>query len=121
MVKLGDSYDSDDPIETLPVTAMVISSLTDKNNEVIHEKSISDSENEFKIYLSGDSFRWNLTPFIQAAASETVITSRYYLDTDDIMIEEPDVFVYEIAERYIRDLDMIPGYNTVALTIKNTN
>jgi hypothetical protein len=28
---------------------------------------------------------------------------------------KPEVFIYEIAERYVSELDIIPGYNTAAL------
>jgi hypothetical protein len=55
---------------------------------------------------------------LKEQVQESVISSRYYFDTDDLVAEEPDVFVYMIAERYLHELTMIPGYNTMALQLK---
>ena len=42
-----------------------------------------------------------------------IITSRYYFDTEDLMTRKPDVFVYMIAERFLQELSVLPGYNTM--------
>ena len=117
LVQLGSDYDSTeyDPIQEPMYT--VIDSMRDQNNEVIRELSKNDSESclPIRLYLSGDSFRWNLGRFIEDAVSESVIASRYYLDLDDLAEFEPDIFIYMIAERYLQELDLLPGYNTMAL------
>lgn len=117
MVKLGDSYDSQE-YQAFPVgESAVLSSAADKNGEIIREKRESRAKNclPVSVYVTADSFRWNLSRFLQEAAARTVITSRYYFDTEDLVMEEPDVFVYMIAERYLHELTMLPGYNTAAL------
>ena len=118
LVKLGDKYNSTEFKPVADFERKLISEEKDNNNgEVIweHYNSLSESSVPIKVYVTGDSFRWHLSPFIEQTAQDTVITSRYYFDTDDLLNEEPDVFVYETAERYIHDLGMIPGYNTAAL------
>ena len=118
LVKLGDKYNSTEFKPVADFERRLISEEKDNNNgEVIweHYNSLSESSVPIKVYVTGDSFRWHLSPFIEQTAQDTVITSRYYFDTDDLLNEEPDVFVYETAERYIHDLGMIPGYNTAAL------
>lgn len=117
MVKLGSSYDSQE-YEAYPMGEIDrISSITDQNGEVIWEESESRTDGSLpvSVYVTGDSFRWNLTRYLQEAVSRSVISSRYYFDTEDLVMQEPDVFVYMIAERYLHELSVIPGYNTVAL------
>jgi uncharacterized protein YgfB (UPF0149 family) len=120
MVRLGSDYDSNEYLVTMQHTSVQEEETRDQNDEVIHEKNRSDAADALpvKLYLTGDSFRWNLSPFLKEQVQESVISSRYYFDTDDLAAEEPDVFVYMIAERYLHELTMIPGYNTMALQLK---
>jgi hypothetical protein len=120
MVRLGSDYDSTEYLVAMQHTSVQEEETRDQNDEVIHEKNRSDAADALpvKVYLTGDSFRWNLSPFLKEQVQESVISSRYYFDTDDLVAEEPDVFVYMIAERYLHELTMIPGYNTMALQLK---
>ena len=117
LVQLGSAFDSTEYMSGHPAETVSLENVRDGNDEIIWELGQGDARYALPIsvYLSGDSFRWNLTPYVQDAFSDTVIASRYYLDLDDIADVMPDVFVYEIAERYLGELDMIPGYNTAAL------
>jgi hypothetical protein len=121
LAKLGKAYNSTEYEPEQPLKRVLISEERDRNDEAVweHYNSSDDGAVDAKVYLTGDSFRWNMAPFLEEAVSDTVVTSRYYLDTDDLLNEEPEVFVYMIAERYLHDLAMIPGYNTAALV--NTN
>ncbi len=68
-----------------------------------------------RTFITGDSFMLGMVPYVFDAFPETEAYSRYYLNMDAVLDMEPEVFVYEIAERYLGELDIIPGYNTAAL------
>ena len=116
LVRLGEEFDSTEYEAQEARTAEVSDVSEDVRGEVIRERSTNPEGLPLHVYLSGDSFRWNLTGFLQDSLSKSTITSRYYLDLEDVVSQEPDVFVYMIAERYLHELDRIPGYNTQALT-----
>ena len=116
LVRLGEEFDSTEYEAQEARTAEVSDVSEDVRGEVIRERSTNPEGLPLHVYLSGDSFRWNLTGFLQDSVSKSTITSRYYLDLEDVVSQEPDVFVYMIAERYLHELDRIPGYNTQALT-----
>lgn len=116
LVRLGEEFDSTEYEAQEARTAEVSDVSEDVRGEVIRERSTNLEGLPLHVYLSGDSFRWNLTGFLQDSVSKSTITSRYYLDLEDVVSQEPDVFVYMIAERYLHELDRIPGYNTQALT-----
>jgi hypothetical protein len=116
LVRLGEEFDSTEYEAQEARTAEVSDVSEDVRGEVIRERSTNLEGLPLHVYLSGDSFRWNLTGFLQDSVSKSTITSRYYLDLEDVVAQEPDVFVYMIAERYLHELDRIPGYNTQALT-----
>ena len=116
LVRLGEEFDSTEYEAQEARTAEVSDVSEDVRGEVIRERSTNPEGLPLYVYLSGDSFRWNLTGFLQDSVSKSTITSRYYLDLEDVVSQEPDVFVYMIAERYLHELDRIPGYNTQALT-----
>ena len=116
LVRLGEEFDSTEYEAQEARTAEVSDVSEDVRGEVIRERSTNPEGLPLHVYLSGDSFRWNLTGFLQDSVSKSTITSRYYLDLEDVVAQEPDVFVYMIAERYLHELDRIPGYNTQALT-----
>ena len=116
LVRLGEEFDSTEYEAQEARTAEVSDVSEDVRGEVIRERSTNPEGLPLHVYLSGDSFRWNLTRFLQDSVSKSTITSRYYLDLEDVVSQEPDVFVYMIAERYLHELDRIPGYNTQALT-----
>jgi hypothetical protein len=117
---MGENYDSTEYLAVMQGTSEAQEVTTDPNDEVIREKNHSTAQDALplKLYLTGDSFRWNLSPFLKEQVQDSVITSRYYFDTDDLVMEEPEVFVYMIAERYLHELTTIPGYNTMALQLK---
>ncbi len=117
MVRLGESYNSREYEAESRRQTSSLREIRDGNNEVILETSECDAEGclPVSVYLCGDSFRWNLGPWIKEGVSRADIASRYYFDTEDLAEREPQVFVYMIAERYLHELAMIPGYNTVAL------
>lgn len=120
LASLNDTYDSQEytlvPAPEYETTKVI----RDNNDEVIWESGISRNPQclPVSLYLTGDSFRWNAGAYLQEAAKESVVTSRYYFDTDDLVAREPDVFIYMIAERYLHELSVIPGYNTMALQIQ---
>ena len=116
LVRLGEEFDSTEYEAQEARTAEVSDVSEDVRGEVIRERSTNPEGLPLHVYLSGDSFRWNLTGFLQDSVSKSTITARYYLDLEDVVSQEPDVFVYMIAERYLHELDRIPGYNTQALT-----
>ena len=116
LVRLGEEFDSTEYEAQEARTAEVSDVSEDVRGEVIRERSTNPEGLPLHVYLSGDSFRWNLTGFLQDSVSKSTITSLYYLDLEDVVSQEPDVFVYMIAERYLHELDRIPGYNTQALT-----
>jgi len=114
---LGEDYDSQ---EYMPVSMgefESIKKITDQNEEVIWDSSESHSPDclPVSVYLTGDSFRWHIGFYLQEAAAKAVVTSRYYFDPEDLLMQEPEVFVYSIAERYLHELSILPGYNTMAL------
>ena len=114
---LGDAWRSTElQAEEAPLFT-VTDSVQDTNGEIIWEHTLRNDGGgvPLKVYVSGDSFRWNMKRFLEDACCETTVASRYYLDLEDVATAEPDVFVYMIAERYLQELDMIPGYNTMAL------
>ena len=116
LVRLGEEFDSTEYEAQEARTAEVSDVSEDVRGEVIRERSSNPGGLPLNVYLSGDSFRWNLTRFLQDGVNKSTVTSRYYLDLEDVVAQEPDVFVYMIAERYLHELDRIPGYNTQALT-----
>ena len=65
--------------------------------------------------ITGDSFMLVMVPYVFDFFSESVDSSRCFLDMDAVLEMKPEVFIYEIAERYVSELDIIPGYNTAAL------
>ncbi len=117
MVKLGAAYDSQKYVCGLDLPVTELDAVTDQNEEVIWESSEGTSEQALpvNVYITGDSFRWNLSPYVKQLTAHATISSRYYFDTEDLVMQEPQVFVYMIAERYLHELSIIPGYNTVAL------
>lgn len=116
LVRLGEEFDSTEYEAQEARMAEVSDVSEDARGEVIRERSTNPEGLPLHVYLSGDSFRWNLTGFLQDSVNKSTVTSRYYLDLEDVVSQEPDVFVYMIAERYLHELDRIPGYNTQALT-----
>lgn len=115
LVRLGEEFDSTEYAAQEARMAEVSDVSEDARGEVIRERSTNPEGLPLHVYLSGDSFRWNLTGFLQDSVGKSTVTSRYYLDLEDVVSQEPDVFVYMIAERYLHELDRIPGYNTQAL------
>ncbi len=118
IAQLGSDYDSHEYSPNQSEAVELLGTLTDLNNdELVWVKSEGKGADAMPVslYLAGDSFRWNLRPYIQEFTTASVVSSRYYFDTEDLLEQEPQVFVYQIAERYLHELSIIPGYNTMAL------
>lgn len=117
--KLGAGYDC---VEYSPTTAYAsqTTELHSADNDTTMIKAVSTSEGAMplNVWLVGDSFRHALTGYLQEAVEQSTIINRYYFDPDLMMQDKPDVVVYEIVERYLHQLDYIPGYNTMAKQIK---
>lgn len=117
LASLNGAYDSQEYTLVPAPEYETTKAIQDNNDEVIWESGISRNPQclPVSLYLTGDSFRWNAGAYLQEAAKESVVTSRYYFDTDDLVVREPDVFVYMIAERFLHELSVLPGYNTMPL------
>ena len=116
MAGLDASYDSQEysqvPMPTFESTRQI---LNDKHTDMLWEcgKSLDENCLPLSVYVTGDSFRAGVSMNLKEAFADWVITSRYYLDTEDLVMREPDVFVYMIAERFLHELSVLPGYNTM--------
>lgn len=53
-----------------------------------------------KIYFARDSFGESMTPYLARSFEEMYSISRYTITKESIEEEAPDVFLYEMAERY---------------------
>ncbi len=118
MAQLGSDYASHAYNANQSQPYDVLGSITDdSNDEIVWLKSQGKGSSAMpvSVYLAGDSFRWNLRSFMQQFTQDSVVSSRYYFDTEDLVEQEPQVFVYQIAERYLHELSVLPGYNTMAL------
>lgn len=83
---------------------------------MVREKSENpEARMPVRTFITGDSFMLSMMPYVCDAFPETVAYSRYYLNMDAVLEMKPEVFIYEIAERYLSELNIIPGYNTAAL------
>lgn len=118
MAGLSGSYNSlvYTPVP-LPAFESTKKILNAKNNDILWESGRSLDENclPLSVYVTGDSFRSAASCYLKETFSDWIITSRYYLDTEDLVARKPDVFVYMIVERYLHELSVLPGYNTMAL------
>ena len=94
-------------------TSVLESEATGEN--VIYEgESRSDSCMELSMYFCGDSFRLAAAGYIMEAMERACVADRHYLSLEDVSEKQPDVFVLEIAERYLHELPDIEGYNCEA-------
>ncbi|MEY8337357.1 hypothetical protein AALB16_04880 [Lachnospiraceae bacterium 62-35] len=119
MVKLGKAYDSTEYEPFWKTSWKSLEVIRDQNSEVIWESSVCKGSNilPISVYVAGDSFRWNLGNYVKNNVQEAVISSRYYLEPELLGLIEPDVFVYMIAERYLQELSLLPGINTMPLSM----
>lgn len=117
LAKLPERYDSTEYRAEGVMQGDLIYEIKSPSDEAVYEMFVSADSRcaKKRIYLAGDSFRWNLREFLSGRAAESVICSRYYLDLDDVSMYAPDVFVYMIAERYLSELEGIPGVAAPAL------
>ncbi len=118
IAQLGSDYDSHEYTADQSEPVEVIGTITDNSNdEVVWLRSEGKGADAMPVslYLAGDSFRWNLRSYLQEFTRASVVSSRFYFDTEDLVAREPQIFVYQIAERYLHELPLLPGYNTMAL------
>lgn len=119
MVQLGSSYNSSEYEALHHVNTECVREIRDRNDEAVLKTTECEDEGclAASVYLSGDSFRWNLAPWLEEGIADFTAGSRYYFSTEDLAEQEPQIFIYMIAERYLHELSMIPGYNTAALPL----
>ena len=93
------------------LTGTTVSAATGET--VIYEGNSLDPDSlPIYLYFCGDSFKNTSLAYIMEANKSSVVADRHYLNFDDVRQRQPDVFVYEIAERYLHELPEIEGYNT---------
>ena len=117
LCKLPETYDSMEYRAEGMAPADLTYLITSPSGERVYEAYHSEDGRAAKksLYLTADSFRWNITDFVKGRSADSVICSRYYLDLDDVIEKQPDVFVYMIAERYLHELEGMPGVAAPAL------
>ena len=73
----------------------------------------TNSQNDEKLVVVGDSFRIHLSKFLCKDFEESMITHRNYLDNELVQesIRNADVLVVSANERY--DLNMIESIDTI--------
>jgi len=76
--------------------------------------STSPDSLPLKVFCAGDSFRFPMGYNLRYRVRDLISINRYYLDLDWLMEQKPDVLVYELVERYVTSVGSIPGYNTFA-------
>ena len=90
----------------------------EENCDVVDVVTQNDSPvYDLKVYLTGDSYRENMVPTMGKYFSQFTAFNRFYFDTDFLLEDKPDVFVYECAGRYCGDLGMIAGYSTAPMML----
>ena len=63
-------------------------------------RTYSNAEDKRKVYFARDSFGESMTPYLAASFGEIYSISRYAMTKTNIKEEAPDIFVYEMVERY---------------------
>lgn len=119
LCRLPSSYNSSEYYPDRPPYAVTLDRTISPGGEVIAQHSISSSDTyaDKKICFCGDSYRWQLVDYVREGFRESTVISRYYLDLDEVIAEQPDIFVYEVPERYLADLHGLPGVSAPALEI----
>jgi len=123
MAGLGKAYYSQEYIPVqIPQYETLRAIVSPGNEDIVWQNSESRNENRLpvSVYLTGDSFRWHMVFYLQEVFEKMVVTSRYYFDIEDVAVRQPQVFVYMIGERYLHELSILPGYNTMALQMPET-
>lgn len=117
LCKLPAAYDSTEFRAEGVLPADLTYLITSPSGERVYEVYHSSDPRAAKksLYFASDSFRWNITDFLKGQVEDSLICSRYYLDLDDVEARRPDVFVYMIAERYLHELEGLPGVAAPAL------
>ena len=117
LCKLPEAYDSREFRVEGAYPGKLLYEIKSPAGEAVYEQFQSEDSRcgGGRLYLAGDSFRWNLTDFVRGRAAESVICSRYYLEIADVLAQQPDTFVYMIAERYLHELEGLPGVAAPAL------
>lgn len=64
----------------------------------------SDASDTRKIYVYRDSFSTNIAPYIGSQFADSYFRHRFTYSYDDLIKQNPDIFVYETVERYVNDL-----------------
>ena len=57
-----------------------------------------------KLYFCGDSYRWYIQYILNGQFAESRFVQRYQYSASDALQYQPDVFVYEIPERFLEQL-----------------
>jgi hypothetical protein len=113
---LGEEYNSTEYMPTTSVSFTTIESR-ELEKDIPYRRTVSGLEEAapLNVCLVGDSFRSNMCNYLSEAIEKFTVMNRYYFDPELVLEDKPDVLVYEIAERYLHQIDYIPGYNTMAM------
>ncbi len=119
---LGAEYNS--PMYTSGIlnagTANVtVTEKIQKGVDPVWMRTVSTAEGAMpvKVLFAGDSFRGAMMGDLWLKVQELITTNRFYLNTDWLLEEKPDVLVYEFVERYVKEMPTIVGYNTSFLPL----
>lgn len=118
LCRLPAKYDSREFRAEGTLPAALVCQVSAPSGESVYERYRAEDARCAKksMYLVADSFRWNITEFLCGSAETCTIASRYYLDLSDVEEQHPDVFVYMLAERYLHELEGLPGVAAPALS-----
>ena len=74
---------------------------------------------QYKMFVCRDSFSTWLSPYISSSVKEATYVWKIELDAAAIEAEKPDIFLYEVLERYIPNLLTISTTYKPPISISN--
>lgn len=106
MAGLGRILNHDDPQNTVSgYDSHQMKKEVFDNDTVIHMKA-QDADSR-KLYIYRDSFGEQMAEYIGSQFNESHMCNWLSYTPEDYMEQDPDIFVYECAERFV---DQIPGF-----------
>ncbi len=105
-----------------PLAELTKTIISRQNNDWIYSYYFSTVPGCWpeKLYFTGDSFRFSPMKVLAERFKSSVCANRYYLDLENVAVEDPDVFVFSAVGRYARSaLSEMAGFNTSALPLTN--
>lgn len=95
-------------IRPLPaIAAWQVQSVPDQHGKLPSSRFIGKQANLPKLLLIGDSFSYNMNPFIPNYFGNTYIVRSNGFDRELARTEQPDIVIVEIVER---NIDLLAGY-----------